>query len=441
MHEPRNPGVSRRPPSCAPKPPARRPAGGPCSSPASSPSSSCSWWGSPFSSARRSTRRRSPERPRRRAHPATSARTSGSPPGRRRRRAASPGSLIDMYEDFQCPICKQFEADRRRDAEELATAGHRPARVPPGGVPRTSSPRRTTRPAPSWRRPSVQVSSPKVFQAFHDLLYRISRPRAAPGLPTPRSPISPPRPAPIGRPQSPPTLELPSASRAGRCRPRTRSKKTYTGTPTVLIEGKQQQQLDLTVAEGRRGRCRRRPRACPRRSSRSCTREERGWGRGRSVVGLGPRVGGDERGEPAGLGGAELAVGPLDRHDGEDVAVREVEGDPRVARRRSGRRRSAATPAGSRAPRCGRRARPPPASPAAARTATARTRSRRRTGPCRAGRTSATGSGRRRARARRARAARRPARRAKPIATRRARAAGTAPPPMRSLTAGTRGCW
>ena len=75
--------------------------------------------------------------------------------GRQRRRSAGTPSApvqVVMYEDFQCPACKQMEeligdtlTQERRRQDDLG-------RVPPGRLPRQASRRPTTRHAP-WRRP------------------------------------------------------------------------------------------------------------------------------------------------------------------------------------------------------------------------------------------------------------------------------------------------
>jgi protein-disulfide isomerase len=86
-----------------------------------------------------------------------------------------------MYEDFQCPVCKEFEA-----ADGAALKSWQQAGIvqlvyhPVSFLDRASTTNYSTRALEAAA--SVQNSSPGSFQAFHDLLYANQPPEGSAGL-------------------------------------------------------------------------------------------------------------------------------------------------------------------------------------------------------------------------------------------------------------------
>jgi protein-disulfide isomerase len=155
--------------------------------------------------------------------------------------AGKPRVVVDMYEDFQCPVCREFEA-----ADEATLKGWQQAGIvqlvyhPVAFLDRASSTNYSTRALDAAA--SVQDSSPGSFQAFHDLLYANQPAEGSAGLPdSTLADLA----AQAGANRATLASDLASQRFEGWTVQATDAfSRKYTGTPTVLIDGQQQQSLD-----------------------------------------------------------------------------------------------------------------------------------------------------------------------------------------------------
>ena len=149
--------------------------------------------------------------------------------------------VVDMYEDFQCPICKQFEATYGAQLKSWQQAGIvQLVYYPVAFLDRASTTNYSTRALQAAA--SVQDSSPSSFQAFHDLLYTNQPAERSAGLPDSRLED-------LAAQAGANRADVASALTSQRFKAWTVQatdafSKRYTGTPTVLVDGKQQQNLD-----------------------------------------------------------------------------------------------------------------------------------------------------------------------------------------------------
>src|SRR5204863_10129589 len=90
--------------------------------------------------------------------------------------------VVDMYEDFQCPNCRDFEAADGATLKTWQQAGIvRLVYHPVAFLDQASSTHYSTRALDAAA--SVEDSSPDAFQAFHDLLYANQPAEGGAGLP------------------------------------------------------------------------------------------------------------------------------------------------------------------------------------------------------------------------------------------------------------------
>ena len=93
-----------------------------------------------------------------------------------------PRVVVDMYEDFQCPICRQFESTDGATLKAWQQQGIvQLVYHPVAFLDQASSTDYSTRSLMAAA--SVQDSSPTAFQAFHDLLYANQPAEGSAGLP------------------------------------------------------------------------------------------------------------------------------------------------------------------------------------------------------------------------------------------------------------------
>ncbi len=89
---------------------------------------------------------------------------------------------IDLYEDFQCPVCKGFESSNADQLKAWAAAGTAKLMYHPVAIlDDASSTKYSTRSANAAA--AVVAADPKAFKAFHDLLYANQPPENGDGLP------------------------------------------------------------------------------------------------------------------------------------------------------------------------------------------------------------------------------------------------------------------
>ena len=226
-----------------------------------------------------------------------------------------PRVVVDMYEDFQCPHLPAFESTDGATLKAWQQQGIvQLVYHPVAFLDQASSTDYSTRALMAAA--SVQDSSPTAFQAFHDLLYANQPAEGSAGLPDSQLADLAAQ-AGATRCTSPRTWAR-SGSRPGTVQATDAFSRKYTGTPTGPrrgdpAEGARRGGLKKAVAAAAAAKGPAGSEVSARQSSASVR-----------------RAGGDERGEAASLGDPALAVRPLDGHHGEDVAVREIEGDPGV---------------------------------------------------------------------------------------------------------------
>jgi protein-disulfide isomerase len=167
----------------------------------------------------------------------------GIPTGPASTSDGKPRVVIEMYEDFQCPICKEFEAADGAALKSWQQAGIvRLVYHPVAFLDRASTTNYSTRALEAAV--SVQSSSPSSFQAFHDLLYANQPAEGSAGLPDSRlADLA----AQAGADRATVAADLSSQRfKAWTVQATDAFSQKYAGTPTVLVDGKQQQALDLT---------------------------------------------------------------------------------------------------------------------------------------------------------------------------------------------------
>ena len=155
--------------------------------------------------------------------------------------AGKPRVVLDMYEDFQCPICKEFEATDAATLKSWQQAGIvQLVYHPVAFLDRQSTTNYSTRALDAAA--SVRDSSPGSFPAFHDLLYANQPAEGSAGLPDSElADLA----AQAGADRATVASDLSSQRFQGWTVQATDAfSQKYTGTPTVLIDGKQQQSLD-----------------------------------------------------------------------------------------------------------------------------------------------------------------------------------------------------
>jgi protein-disulfide isomerase len=165
----------------------------------------------------------------------------GIPTGPATTSAGEPRVVLEMYEDFQCPICKEFEATDAATLKSWQQAGIvQLVYHPVAFLDRASTTNYSTRALDAAA--SVQDSSPSSFQAFHDLLYANQPAEGSAGLPDPTLEDLAAR---AGANRNTVASDLSSQRFQGWTVQATDAfSQKYTGTPTVLVDGKQQQSLD-----------------------------------------------------------------------------------------------------------------------------------------------------------------------------------------------------
>jgi protein-disulfide isomerase len=166
----------------------------------------------------------------------------GIPTGPASTSGGKPPVVIDMYEDFQCPICKEFEVADGAALKSWQQAGTvQLVYHPVAFLDRASTTNYSTRALEAAV--SVQNSSPSSFQAFHDLLYANQPAEGSAGLPDSKlADLA----AQAGANKATVASDLSSQRfKAWTVEATDAFSQKYTGTPTVLVDGKQPQALDL----------------------------------------------------------------------------------------------------------------------------------------------------------------------------------------------------
>ena len=150
--------------------------------------------------------------------------------------AGKPRVVVDMYEDFQCPVCREFESANGASLKAWQQAGLvQLVYHPVAFLDRASTTDYSTRALMAAA--SVQDSSPTSFQAFHDLLYANQPAEGSAGLPDSTLEDYA---AQAGADRSTVSSDLSSQRFKGWTVQATDAfSQKYTGTPTVLIDGKQ----------------------------------------------------------------------------------------------------------------------------------------------------------------------------------------------------------
>jgi protein-disulfide isomerase len=155
--------------------------------------------------------------------------------------AGKPRVVVEMYEDFQCPICEEFEATDAATLKSWQQAGIvQLVYHPVAFLDRASTTNYSTRALQAAA--SVQDSAPGSFQAFHDLLYANQPAEGSAGLPdSTLEDLA----AQAGANRATVASDLSSQRFKGWTVQATDAfSQKYTGTPTVLVDGRQQQSLD-----------------------------------------------------------------------------------------------------------------------------------------------------------------------------------------------------
>ena len=155
--------------------------------------------------------------------------------------AGKPRVVVTMYEDFQCPICREFEAANGAALKAWQQAGIvQLVYHPVAFLDRSSSTNYSTRAMIAAG--SVVDSSPSAFPAFHGLLYTNQPAEGTAGLPDSQlADLA----AQAGANRSTVAADLSSQRFKGWTVQATDAfSQKYSGTPTVLIDGKQLQSVD-----------------------------------------------------------------------------------------------------------------------------------------------------------------------------------------------------
>lgn len=157
---------------------------------------------------------------------------------------------VEMWEDFQCPACREFEATNHEALERWAKAGLvKLVYKPVSFLDRASTTNYSTRALIAAA--AVQNSAPASFQAFHDLLYANQPEEGSAGL-TDQQLVD--YAVQAGAPRDAVASALQSQQYKGWTVQRTEamSQAGFTSTPTVLVDGKvldQQQTFDAATFE------------------------------------------------------------------------------------------------------------------------------------------------------------------------------------------------
>lgn len=88
---------------------------------------------------------------------------------------------IDLYEDFQCPVCDNFEKTTGSTLASLVSAGTVQLHYHGMAFLDTSANDKYSTRALNAAAAVVDAAGPDAYQKFHDLLYANQPPRAAPG--------------------------------------------------------------------------------------------------------------------------------------------------------------------------------------------------------------------------------------------------------------------
>jgi protein-disulfide isomerase len=160
----------------------------------------------------------------------------GIPTGPATTSDGKPPVVVDMYEDFQCPICREFETANGSALKAWQKAGIvQLVYHPVAFLDRASTTNYSTRALMAAA--AVQDSSPTSFQAFHDLLYANQPAEGSAGLPdSTLEDLA----AQAGADRAAVATDLSSQRFKGWTVQATDAfSQKYTGTPTVLVDGKQ----------------------------------------------------------------------------------------------------------------------------------------------------------------------------------------------------------
>jgi protein-disulfide isomerase len=152
---------------------------------------------------------------------------------------------IDVYEDFQCPACRQFEQGSTAQLAKWAADGtakvmYRPVAI----LDRASSTAYSTRAANAAA--AVINSSPTAFVKFHDLLFANQPEEGSAGLPDSQLIDLAVQ---AGAPREPVEAAVTTQKFKGWTISQTEgfSAKKFTGTPTILVNGKKLSSYDPKV--------------------------------------------------------------------------------------------------------------------------------------------------------------------------------------------------
>jgi protein-disulfide isomerase len=153
---------------------------------------------------------------------------------------------VDLYEDFQCPVCQEFEQADGTMLRQLATAGkvklvyHSVAFLD-----NQSTTQYSTRAAVAAA--SVLNAAPTTWEAYHDSLFANQPKEGSAGLPDSQLVDLAVK---AGAPQQQVTAALAGQTYAGWVKKMTDDfLKSYNGTPTVLINGTQTKNLEPTTVK------------------------------------------------------------------------------------------------------------------------------------------------------------------------------------------------
>ena len=89
---------------------------------------------------------------------------------------------VDLYEDFQCPNCRDFEASTGKTLAQLIAAGTVQAHYHPMAFLDNATNNRYSTRALNAAAAVVDAAGPAAFQKFHDLLYANQPPESGTGL-------------------------------------------------------------------------------------------------------------------------------------------------------------------------------------------------------------------------------------------------------------------
>jgi protein-disulfide isomerase len=158
--------------------------------------------------------------------------------------AAAPVT-IDLYEDLQCPICKQFEAQSGRALAGMVSAGTVQLHYHPMAFLDSSANQHYSTRALNAAAAVLDARGPEAFQKFHDVLYANQPPESGPGL-TDKQLID--YAAQVGATGTTVQNQIRDLTYGDWAKQVTdqASKDGVTGTPTVFVDGHQLQAADLT---------------------------------------------------------------------------------------------------------------------------------------------------------------------------------------------------